>query len=165
MVKIGLPSVPTEAMISTLKGLCEDKGIRYLLSAERASLTRRHLVIFLISVWQRNMECSFRGRPARSRRGADGRLWFQKRIEPSVLAISIMEVYTSRTHGSYIEETEGLVAVPRCGLGIWISASQSSRTTFHISELPAVDILHGGIEGAVTSSSTGGLKDAGYACD
>lgn len=65
------------------------------------------------------------------------------------LAITIMEVYTSRTHGSYIEETEMKVlwqyrdADPEFG---YLQAKELEDHLANVLRNFAVDILHGGVE-------------------
>jgi trehalose 6-phosphate synthase/phosphatase len=65
------------------------------------------------------------------------------------LAISIMEVYTSRTHGSYTEETEMKVlwqyrdADPEFG---YLQAKELEDHLSNVLRNFAVDILHGGVE-------------------
>ena len=65
------------------------------------------------------------------------------------IAITIMEVYTSRTHGSYIEETEMKVlwqyrdADPEFG---YLQARELEDHLSNVLRSYAVDILHGGVE-------------------
>merc|ERR1711937_442842 len=65
------------------------------------------------------------------------------------IAITIMEVYTSRTHGSYIEETEMKVlwqyrdADPEFG---FLQARELEDHLSNVLRNYAVDILHGGVE-------------------
>merc|ERR1711915_817778 len=65
------------------------------------------------------------------------------------IAITIMEVYSSRTHGSYIEETEMKVlwqyrdADPEFG---YLQARELEDHLSNVLRSFAVDILHGGVE-------------------
>uniref|UniRef100_A0A7S2GVU4 Trehalose 6-phosphate phosphatase n=1 Tax=Helicotheca tamesis TaxID=374047 RepID=A0A7S2GVU4_9STRA len=65
------------------------------------------------------------------------------------IAITIMEVYTSRTHGSYIEETEMKVLWQYRDADPEFGYLQSRELEDHLSNVLrsfAVDILHGGVE-------------------
>merc|ERR1711957_967042 len=65
------------------------------------------------------------------------------------IAINIMDVYTSRTHGSYIEETEMKVlwqyrdADPEFG---YLQARELEDHLSNVLRTFSVDILHGGVE-------------------
>ena len=65
------------------------------------------------------------------------------------IAITIMEVYTSRTHGSYIEETEMKVLWQYRDADPEFGYLQSRELEDHLSNVLQsfdVDILHGGVE-------------------
>ena len=65
------------------------------------------------------------------------------------IAITIMEVYTSRTHGSYIEETEMKVLWQYSDADLEFGYLQARELEDHLSKYLAsfaVDILHGGME-------------------
>jgi len=66
-----------------------------------------------------------------------------------LLAMSIMEVYTSRTHGSYIEETEMKVLWQYRDSDLEFGYCQARELEDHLSNVLRsypVDILHGGME-------------------
>ncbi len=138
-------------MIQTLKDLCADKrNIVFVVSGkERHSLTDTLSDIPNLGLaaehgmfvsWPENI----RGKK---------RIWEtlvpdQDRSWRSI-AITIMEVYTSRTHGSYIEETEMKVlwqyrdADPEFG---YLQARELEDHLSNVLRSFAVDILHGGVE-------------------
>merc|ERR1711937_28444 len=65
------------------------------------------------------------------------------------LTMSIMEIYASRTHGSYIEETEMKVLWQYRDADLEFGYQQARELEDHLSNVLknyAVDILHGGVE-------------------
>jgi trehalose 6-phosphate synthase/phosphatase len=105
------PSMPTPEMIRTLTSLCEDKrNIVFVVSGkEKHSLTKTigHISNLGLAA-EHGMFISWPSK-TKTKHGSKRR-W--DTLVPDTdrswrsIAISIMEVYTSRTHGSYIEETE-----------------------------------------------------------
>ena len=110
------PSAPTDQMIQALKGLCEDKrNTVFVVSGKE----RHSLMDTLSSIPNLGLAAEhgmFISWPTSKALGK--RRW--ETLVPETdrswrsLAISIMEVYTSRTHGSYIEETEMKVLEQYC---------------------------------------------------
>lgn len=144
-------TVPTPQMINTLKELCEDKrNIVFVVSGkERHSLTETlHDIPNLGLAAEHGMFISWPLPNADKKRTwytlvPDGdRSWRS-------IAITIMEVYTSRTHGSYIEETEMKVlwqyrdADPEFG---YLQARELEDHLSNVLRSFSVDILHGGVE-------------------
>jgi len=143
---------PTPRMIETLKELCNDKrNIVFVVSGkERHSLTSTlNGIPNLGLAAEHGMFISW---PNSSIEGKK-RIWEtlvadQDRSWRSI-AITIMEVYTSRTHGSYIEETEMKVlwqyrdADPEFG---FLQARELEDHLSNVLRSFAVDILHGGVE-------------------
>ena len=139
-------------MIETLKELCNDKrNIVFVVSGkERHSLTSTlNDIPNLGLAAEHGMFISW---PNSSIEGKK-RIWEtlvadQDRSWRSI-AITIMEVYTSRTHGSYIEETEMKVlwqyrdADPEFG---FLQARELEDHLSNVLRSFAVDILHGGVE-------------------
>lgn len=139
-------------MINTLKSLCEDKrNIVIVVSGkEKHSLSKTigHIPNLGLAA-EHGMFISW---PTKARTKSKRR-W--ETLVPDSdrswrsIAISIMEVYTSRTHGSYIEETEMKVlwqyrdADPEFGQ---IQAKEIEDHLANVLRNFAVDILHAGME-------------------
>jgi trehalose 6-phosphate synthase/phosphatase len=145
------PSVPTAAMISTLKGLCEDKRntVFVVSGKERHSLTKTlGNIPDLGLAAEHGMFISWPTSKVATRRRWETLVPETDRTWRS-LAISIMEVYTSRTHGSYIEETEMKVLWQYRDADLEFGSLQAKELEDHLSKYLRsfpVDILHGGIE-------------------
>jgi trehalose 6-phosphate synthase/phosphatase len=145
------PSVPTEAMISTLKGLCEDKRntVFVVSGKERHSLTKTLGDIPDLGLAaEHGMFISWPTSKVTTRRRWETLVPETDRTWRS-LAVSIMEVYTSRTHGSYIEETEMKVLWQFRDADLEFGSLQAKELEDHLSKYLRsfpVDILHGGIE-------------------
>jgi trehalose 6-phosphate synthase/phosphatase len=145
------PSAPTDHMINTLKGLCEDKRntVFVVSGKERHSLMDKlHGIPNLGLAAEHGMFISWP-----TNKDLDRRRW--ETLVPDTdrswrsLAISIMEVYTSRTHGSYIEETEMKVLWQYRDADTEFGSLQAKELEDHLSKYLRsfpVDILHGGIE-------------------
>lgn len=148
-------TVPTDRMIQTLKDLCSDwRNIVFVVSGkERHSLTSTLSDIPNLGLaaehgmfisWPLSLSNSGKKRvwetlvPDQDRQGS----WRS-------IAITIMDVYTSRTHGSYIEETEMKVlwqyrdADPEFG---YLQARELEDHLSNVLRTYSVDILHGGVE-------------------
>ncbi len=144
-------TVPTPQMISSLKELCSDKrNIVFVVSGkERHSLTETlNDIPNLGLAAEHGMFISWPTANIEKKRNwytlvPDGdRSWRS-------IATTIMEVYTSRTHGSYIEETEMKVlwqyrdADPEFG---YLQARELEDHLSNVLRTFQVDILHGGVE-------------------
>ena len=144
-------TVPTDQMIQTVKDLCSDKrNMVFVVSGkERHSLTDTLDGIPNLGLAaEHGMFISW---PEST--GKKKRIW--ETLVPDQdtswrsIAITIMEVYTSRTHGSYIEETEMKVlwqyrdADPEFG---YLQARELEDHLSNVLRSFAVDILHGGVE-------------------
>ena len=145
------PSVPTEGLISTLKELCSDKrNIVFVVSGkERHSLTKTlcHIPNLGLAA-EHGMFVSWPTPKVGGKRRWETLVPDQDRSWRSI-AITIMEVYTSRTHGSYIEETEMKVLWQYRDADPEFGYLQSRELEDHLSNVLrgfAVDILHGGVE-------------------
>lgn len=146
------PSVPTTRMINALKQLCEDKrnAVFVVSGKERHSLTKSLGGIPNLGLAaEHGMFISW---PSSSK-NADKRRW--ETLVPETdrmwrsLAVTIMEVYTSRTHGSYIEETEMKVLWQYRDADLEFGYLQARELEDHLSKYLRsypVDILHGGVE-------------------
>jgi trehalose 6-phosphate synthase/phosphatase len=145
------PSAPTPEMMAALTQLCSDRRntVFVVSGKERHSLTNTlsHIPHLGLAA-EHGMFISW---PSPK---ADGkRIW--ETIVPDRdrswrnLAINIMEVYTSRTHGSYIEKTEMKVlwqyrdADPEFG---YLQARELEDHLANVLKSYAVDILLGGVE-------------------
>ena len=144
-------TVPTPEMIETLKELCEDKrNIVFVVSGkERHSLTETLSDIPNLGLAaEHGMFISWPNQKSDKKRIWDTLVPDQDRSWRSI-AITIMEVYTSRTHGSYIEETEMKVlwqyrdADPEFG---YLQARELEDHLSNVLRSFSVDILHGGVE-------------------
>uniref|UniRef100_A0A7S3Q2V3 CBM20 domain-containing protein n=1 Tax=Chaetoceros debilis TaxID=122233 RepID=A0A7S3Q2V3_9STRA len=144
-------TVPTSAMISTLKDLCSDKrNIVFVVSGkERHSLTETlNDIPNLGLAAEHGMFISWPTQNTGQKRMWDSLVPDTDRSWRSI-AITIMEVYSSRTHGSYIEETEMKVlwqyrdADPEFG---YLQARELEDHLSNVLRSFSVDILHGGVE-------------------
>jgi trehalose 6-phosphate synthase/phosphatase len=144
------PSLPTDRLISTLKALCADRQntVFVVSGKERHSLVKAlDKVPYLGLAAEHGMFISWpTSKPGK-------RIWETMVAEADrswrPLAISIMEVYTSRTHGSYIEETEMKVLWQYRDADPEFGYLQSRELEDHLSNLLqgyAVEVLHGGME-------------------
>jgi len=145
------PSIPTERMISSLKALCADK----------------HNVVFVVSGKERHSLANGLGAIPNLGLAAEHGMfisWPTNKKSPKrrwetllpetdrswrPLALTIMEVYTSRTHGSYIEETEMKLLWQYSDADLEFGYLQARELEDHLSKYLrgfAVDILHGGAE-------------------
>jgi len=144
-------STPTDRMIHALKGLCEDKRntVFVVSGKERHSLldTLQGIPNLGLAA-EHGMFISWPTSKALGKRRWETLVPETDRAWRS-LAISIMEVYTSRTHGSYIEETEMKVLWQYREADTEFGSLQAKELEDHLSKylrLYPVDILHGGIE-------------------
>jgi len=145
------PSVPTEGLISTLKELCSDhRNIVFVVSGkERHSLTKTlcHIPNLGLAA-EHGMFVSWPTPKVGGKRRWETLVPDQDRSWRSI-ATMIMEVYTSRTHGSYIEETEMKVLWQYRDADPEFGYLQSRELEDHLSNVLrgfSVDILHGGVE-------------------
>lgn len=145
------PSVPKDRLISTLKELCSDtKNVVFVVSGkERHSLTKTlcHLPNLGLAA-EHGMFVSWPTSKVGGKRRWETLVPNQDQSWRSI-AITIMEVYTSRTHGSYIEETEMKVLWQYRDADPEFGYLQSRELEDHLSNVLrgfAVDILHGGVE-------------------
>eukprot|EP00584_Thalassiosira_punctigera_P006186 CAMPEP_0172526174 /NCGR_PEP_ID=MMETSP1067-20121228/1140_1 /TAXON_ID=265564 ORGANISM="Thalassiosira punctigera, Strain Tpunct2005C2" /NCGR_SAMPLE_ID=MMETSP1067 /ASSEMBLY_ACC=CAM_ASM_000444 /LENGTH=1201 /DNA_ID=CAMNT_0013309623 /DNA_START=51 /DNA_END=3656 /DNA_ORIENTATION=- len=145
------PSVPTEGLISTLKELCSDqRNVVFVVSGkERHSLTKTlcHIPNLGLAA-EHGMFVSWPTPKVGGKRRWETLVPDQDRSWRSI-ATMIMEVYTSRTHGSYIEETEMKVLWQYRDADPEFGYLQSRELEDHLSNVLrgfAVDILHGGVE-------------------
>ena len=144
-------TVPTPRMIATIKELCKDKrNIVFIVSGkERHSLTSTlNGIPNLGLAAEHGMFISWPKNDVSGKRTWETLVPDQD-ISWRSIAITIMEVYTSRTHGSYIEETEMKVlwqyrdADPEFG---YLQARELEDHLSNVLRSFAVDILHGGME-------------------
>jgi len=144
-------TMPTPRMIQTLKDLCSDKrNIVFVVSGkERHSLTSTLDDIPNLGLAaEHGMFISWPD-PSIGKK----RIWETLVPEQDTswrsIVITVMEVYTSRTHGSYIEETEMKVlwqyrdADPEFG---YLQARELEDHLSNVLRNFSVDILHGGME-------------------
>ena len=145
------PSAPTPGMISAIKSLCEDKRNTVIVVSgkEKHSLTKTigHIPNLGLAA-EHGMFISW---PSTAKRGK--RRWESLVPDSDLswrsLVISIMEVYTSRTHGSYIEETEMKVLWHYRDADTEFGYLQANEIEDHLSNVLrnfAVDILRSGLE-------------------
>lgn len=145
------PSAPTDLMISVLKGLCEDKRntVFVVSGKERHSLTNSlHGIPNLGLAAEHGMFISWPTKQTTAKRRWETLVPETDRSWRS-LAMSIMEVYTSRTHGSYIEQTEMKVLWQYRDADTEFGSLQAKELEDHLAKYLRsypVDILHGGIE-------------------
>ena len=145
------PSVPKDRLISTLNELCSDhRNVVFVVSGkERHSLTNTlsHIPNLGLAA-EHGMFVSWPTSKVGVKRSWDTLVPNTDRSWRSI-AITIMEVYTSRTHGSYIEETEMKVLWQYRDADPEFGYLQSKELEDHLSNVLrgfAVDILHGGVE-------------------
>lgn len=144
-------SLPTPNMIAALKELCSDKRntVFVVSGKERHSLTETLGGIPNLGLAaEHGMFISWpTAKPHHKRRWETlvpetDRTWRS-------LAVTIMEVYTSRTHGSYIEETEMKVLWQYRDADTEFGSLQAKELEDHLSKYLRsfpVDVLHGGIK-------------------
>jgi trehalose 6-phosphate synthase/phosphatase len=143
-------SVPTESMIKALRGLCEDKRntVFVVSGKERHSLTETlGNIPNLGMAAEHGMFISWPMSKG-GRRRWDTLVPQMDRTWRS-LAVNIMEVYTSRTHGSYIEQTEMKVLWQYRDADTEFGSLQAKELEDHLAKYLRgfpVDILHGGVE-------------------
>jgi len=144
-------SVPKERLITTLKELCADtrNSVFVVSGKERHSLTKTlcHIPNLGLAA-EHGMFVSWPTAKVGGKRRWETLVPNQDRSWRSI-AITIMEVYTSRTHGSYIEETEMKVLWQYRDADPEFGYLQSRELEDHLSNVLrgfAVDILHGGVE-------------------
>lgn len=147
----GAPSIPTDDMISTIRNLCKDK----------------HNTVFVVSGKERHSVVQTLGDIPNLGLSAEHGMFIswptaktshKRRWETLVsetdrtwrsLAVTIMEVYTSRTHGSYIEETEMKVLWQYREADTEFGSLQAKELEDHLAKYLRsfpVDILHGGMK-------------------
>lgn len=138
-------------MLNTLKELCSDrKNIVFLVSGkERHSLTKvfGHIPRLGLAA-EHGMYLSWPGKALSEKRHWESLVPITDRSWRSV-TMTIMEVYTSRTHGSYIEETEMKVLWQYRDADLEFGYLQARELEDHLSNCLRgfpVDILHGGME-------------------
>lgn len=145
------PSTPTSRMISAIKGLCSDKRntVFVVSGKERHSLTKTMGNIPNLGLAaEHGMFISWPMNKTSPKRRWETLVPETDRTWRS-LAITIMEVYTSRTHGSYIEETEMKVLWQYRDADTEFGSLQAKELEDHLAKYLRsfpVDILHGGIE-------------------
>merc|ERR1719356_1835586 len=145
------PSVPTERLLNILKDLCSDRRntVFVVSGKERHSLTKTlcHIPNLGLAA-EHGMFVSWPSSKVGGKRRWETLVPNQDQSWKSI-AITIMEVYTSRTHGSYIEETEMKVLWQYRDADPEFGYLQSKELEDHLSNVLrgfAVDILHGGVE-------------------
>mmetsp|Transcript_33867 Transcript_33867/g.49693 ORF Transcript_33867/g.49693 Transcript_33867/m.49693 type:complete len:1336 (+) Transcript_33867:345-4352(+) len=149
--KTRAPSFPTKALLNTLKDLCADKrNIVFVVSGkERHSLSKMLPNIPSLGLAaEHGMFVSWPTNNTSTRRRWETLVSDIDKSWRSI-AITIMEVYTSRTHGSYIEETEMKVLWQYRDADPEFGYLQSRELEDHLSNVLRsfpVDILHGGVE-------------------
>jgi len=143
--------VPTPHMLSILQELCHDKrNMVFIVSGkERASLLETlNDISNLGLVAEHGMFISWPGNTSGGKRVWETLVSDQDSSWRHI-TITIMEVYKSRTHGSYIEETEMKVlwqyrdADPEFG---YLQAKELEDHLSNVLRNYSVDILHGGVE-------------------
>lgn len=145
------PSTPTPQVIEALQGLCDDKRntVFVVSGKERHSLTKTLGGIKNLGLAaEHGMFLSWPTNKTNSKRRWETLVPETDRTWRS-LAVTIMEVYTSRTHGSYIEETEMKVLWQYRDADTEFGSLQAKELEDHLSKLLhsfPVDILHGGIK-------------------
>ena len=146
------PSLPTPEMINVLTALCQDKRntVFVVSGKEKHSLLKTvgHIPHLGLAA-EHGMFISW---PSKAKHGTKHR-W--ETLVPDSdrswrpIVISIMEVYTSRTHGSYIEETEMKVLWQYRDADPEFGHLQAKEIEDHLANVLrnfAVDILHSGME-------------------
>jgi len=144
-------SLPSVQMLTTLKELCNDrKNTVFVVSGkERHSLTKvfGHIPRLGLAA-EHGMYISWPTTKKGGRHHWETLVPITDRSWRS-LTMTIMEVYTSRTHGSYIEETEMKVLWQYRDADLEFGYLQARELEDHLSNCLrgfAVDILHGGME-------------------
>lgn len=144
-------SEPTEAMIQTIQDLCSDKKntVFVVSGKERHSLlkTLGHIPRLGLAA-EHGMFISWPTPKTTEKRHWETLVPITDRSWRS-LAMAIMEVYTSRTHGSYIEETEMKVLWQYRDADLEFGYLQARELEDHLANVLRsypVDILHGGME-------------------
>lgn len=144
-------SLPSPEMLNTLKELCSDrKNTVFVVSGkERHSLTNvfGHIPRLGLAA-EHGMYISWPSAKKTERRHWETLVPITDRSWRS-LTMTIMEVYTSRTHGSYIEETEMKVLWQYRDADLEFGYLQARELEDHLSNCLRgfpVDILHGGME-------------------
>jgi trehalose 6-phosphate synthase/phosphatase len=144
-------SEPTEAMIRTIRDLCSDKKntVFVVSGKERHSLLKSLGQIPRLGLAaEHGMFISWPTAKTTEKRHWETLVPITDRTWRS-LAMAIMEVYTSRTHGSYIEETEMKVLWQYRDADLEFGYLQARELEDHLSNVLRsypVDILHGGME-------------------
>jgi len=161
-------SEPTPEMIQTIQDLCDDKKntVFVVSGKERHSLikTMGHIPNLGLAAehgmyisWpersgnsnaNKSLTTSSSPHKKKKKRHWDTLVPISDRAWRA-LAMSIMEVYASRTHGSYIEETEMKVLWQYRDADLEFGYLQARELEDHLSNVLrsyAVDILHGGVE-------------------
>eukprot|EP00814_Leptocylindrus_danicus_P019031 CAMPEP_0116008752 /NCGR_PEP_ID=MMETSP0321-20121206/3038_1 /TAXON_ID=163516 /ORGANISM="Leptocylindrus danicus var. danicus, Strain B650" /LENGTH=1250 /DNA_ID=CAMNT_0003477611 /DNA_START=189 /DNA_END=3941 /DNA_ORIENTATION=- len=145
------PSLPTEHLLQNLKDLCENprNSVFVVSGKERHSLTKVfHNIPNLGLAAEHGMFVSWPTSKVDSKRKWET-VVPNKDTSWRTVAVAIMEVYTSRTHGSYIEETEMKVLWQYRDADPEFGYIQSKELEDHLSNVLRnyeVDILHGGVE-------------------
>lgn len=144
-------STPSAAMIKTIMELCSDKKntVFVVSGKERHSLTKTlgHIPRLGLAA-EHGMFISWPTAKTSDKRHWDTLVPITDRSWRP-LAMAIMEVYTSRTHGSYIEETEMKVLWQYRDADLEFGYLQARELEDHLSNVLRsypVDILHGGVE-------------------
>mmetsp|Transcript_43788 Transcript_43788/g.64314 ORF Transcript_43788/g.64314 Transcript_43788/m.64314 type:complete len:1235 (+) Transcript_43788:138-3842(+) len=144
-------SLPTDGLVSTLTELCSDKRntVFVVSGKERHSLSKTlgHIPHLGLAA-EHGMFISWPTSKTTGKRKWSTIIPEQDRTWRS-LAITIMEVYTSRTHGSYIEETEMKVLWQYRDADPEFGYLQSKELEDHLSNVLrgfSVEVLHGGKE-------------------
>jgi trehalose 6-phosphate synthase/phosphatase len=145
------PSVPTPRMIAAITRLCEDKRntVFVVSGKERHSLTKTLGGIPNLGLAaEHGMFISWPTSKTLAKRRWETLVPETDRTWRS-LAVSIMEVYTSRTHGSYIEETEMKVLWQYRDADTEFGSLQAKELEDHLAKYLRsfpVDVLHGGMK-------------------
>jgi trehalose 6-phosphate synthase/phosphatase len=145
------PSTPTKQMILALTEICADKRntVFVVSGKERHSLTKSLGSIPNLGLAaEHGMFISWPTAKTSTKRRWETLVPDTDRAWRS-LAVTIMEVYTSRTHGSYIEETEMKVLWQYRDADPEFGYQQARELEDHLAKYLrsfAVDILHGGME-------------------
>lgn len=142
---------PTERLLVALKDLCGDpeNHVFVVSGKERHSLMKTlHNIPRLGLAAEHGMFISWPAQAGRAKRQ-----WETTIPDPDdswrTIAISIMEVYTSRTHGSYIEQTEMKVLWQYRDADPEFGYLQSRELEDHLSNVLRayeVDVLHGSVD-------------------
>lgn len=145
------PSEPTAYILNAIRALCQEKRntVFVVSGKERHSITQTMGSIPNLGMAaEHGMFISWPMAKVVSKRRWETLVSETDRTWRS-LAITIMEVYTSRTHGSYIEETEMKVLWQYRDADTEFGSLQAKELEDHLSKYLRsfpVDILHGGIK-------------------